>query len=347
VATMNITASGTYRLKFRATGGNTTVYLTSTTGASGTFYVDEVAIEEDKLMKAGYRFGFNGQEKDDEVAGRGNTFTAEFWEYEPRLGRRWNIDPAYAEKPWMSPYHAFSNRPVVNIDPNGALDTKYEDEDGNSLGETKDGNDATVTVGNDKKEEFKKELDGAKNQNQQNDQMRNESWIRRFGAKMEAVEGQIVPLWAINAVNSDDYNPKGGIITATATLVSIGEYKMFNKSTWYSLKQMKEYSQRFNGNGSTGGKLAHGKAWSTTLKWTGRAIGVYNAYDIAEQYMDNKINTTQLVLEQGSNAYATLGGLYGAAWGVGWEAGRLLCSQPWYRENVRPVIQDALGVPRH
>ena len=32
-----------------------------------------------------YRFGFNGQEKDNEVAGFGNITTAEFWEYDCRL----------------------------------------------------------------------------------------------------------------------------------------------------------------------------------------------------------------------------------------------------------------------
>lgn len=72
-----------------------------------------------------YRFGFNGQEKDDEVACAGNINTAMFWEYDTRLGRRWNVDPAFSIKPWMSPYHAFSNKPIYNIDPNGALDDGY------------------------------------------------------------------------------------------------------------------------------------------------------------------------------------------------------------------------------
>ena len=40
-----------------------------------------------------YRYGFNGQEKSDEIKGEGSSYTAEFWEYDPRIGRRWNIDP--------------------------------------------------------------------------------------------------------------------------------------------------------------------------------------------------------------------------------------------------------------
>ena len=40
-----------------------------------------------------YKYGFNGQERDVEISGNGNLNTAEFWEYDCRLGRRWNLDP--------------------------------------------------------------------------------------------------------------------------------------------------------------------------------------------------------------------------------------------------------------
>ena len=40
-----------------------------------------------------YRYGFNGQEKDNEIYGTGNLNTAEYWEYDARIGRRWNVDP--------------------------------------------------------------------------------------------------------------------------------------------------------------------------------------------------------------------------------------------------------------
>jgi RHS repeat-associated protein len=80
-----------------------------------------------------YRFGLNGQEKDDEVYGAtGTSYTAEFWQYDPRTGRRWNMDPV--DKPWMSPYHAFSNKPILNVDPNGANDSPIYDKAGEFLG---------------------------------------------------------------------------------------------------------------------------------------------------------------------------------------------------------------------
>jgi len=63
------------------------------------------------------RTGFGGQEKDNEVSGEGNSYTAEFWQYDSRLGRRWNRDPVI--KDWESPYACFSNNPICFNDPKG------------------------------------------------------------------------------------------------------------------------------------------------------------------------------------------------------------------------------------
>ncbi len=66
-----------------------------------------------------YRFGFNTQERDDEIAGVGNIMTAQFWEYDSRLGRRWNLDP----KPrfGISNYSTFGNNPIWFSDPKGDI----------------------------------------------------------------------------------------------------------------------------------------------------------------------------------------------------------------------------------
>lgn len=55
-----------------------------------------------------------------EIKGVGNSYTAEFWEYDPRLGRRWNIDPVNVGE--ISPYQTFAKNPIVFVDPYG-LDT--------------------------------------------------------------------------------------------------------------------------------------------------------------------------------------------------------------------------------
>ncbi len=64
-----------------------------------------------------YRYGMNGQEKDDEISGSGNMMTAMFWEYDARLGRRWNTDPK--PNPSISSYAVFNNNPIWFNDPLG------------------------------------------------------------------------------------------------------------------------------------------------------------------------------------------------------------------------------------
>jgi RHS repeat-associated protein len=66
------------------------------------------------------RYGFNGMEKDDEVKGEGNSYTTEFRQYDPRVGRWLSIDPLFKNFPWQSPYVAFDNNPIINNDPKGA-----------------------------------------------------------------------------------------------------------------------------------------------------------------------------------------------------------------------------------
>ncbi len=64
-----------------------------------------------------YRYGFQGQEKDDEISGEGNSYSAEFWQYDPRVARRWNTDPVVVAN--ESPYAAFRNSPIMFNDPEG------------------------------------------------------------------------------------------------------------------------------------------------------------------------------------------------------------------------------------
>ena len=84
---------------------------------------------------ANYRYGFNGQEKSTEINGSGNLYTALFWEYDSRIGRRWNLDPV--KKPWQSDYLTFSNNPIWKLDPNG--DDDFFNSNGTFLHRTKTG----------------------------------------------------------------------------------------------------------------------------------------------------------------------------------------------------------------
>ncbi len=65
---------------------------------------------EAEEAKGAYRYGFNaGSEKDDEIFI--GAYTAEYWEYDSRLGRRWNVDPLYSDD--ESPYVTFYNNPPL------------------------------------------------------------------------------------------------------------------------------------------------------------------------------------------------------------------------------------------
>jgi len=62
-----------------------------------------------------YRFGFNGMEKDTKI--NAQIYHAEFWKYDARTARRWNVDPK--TNPSMSTYNAFAGNPIFYQDPLG------------------------------------------------------------------------------------------------------------------------------------------------------------------------------------------------------------------------------------
>ena len=66
-----------------------------------------------------YRYAYNGMEHDGEVSGNGNSYTTEFRQYDPRLGRWKSLDPQAQKYPDMSPYNVFGNNPVLFLDPLG------------------------------------------------------------------------------------------------------------------------------------------------------------------------------------------------------------------------------------
>ncbi len=60
-----------------------------------------------------YRYGFQGQEKDDEIKGEGNSLNYTFRMHDPRVGRFFAVDPLAPKYPHNSPY-AFSENRVID-----------------------------------------------------------------------------------------------------------------------------------------------------------------------------------------------------------------------------------------
>jgi hypothetical protein len=97
--------------------GNATVGYKAQVMSVSDYYSfgSEIAERTYDPVKPFYRFGFNTQEKTFEL--NRDHYTAKFWEYDARLGRRWNVDP----KPTVgeSEYAVNKNNPVLNNDPDG------------------------------------------------------------------------------------------------------------------------------------------------------------------------------------------------------------------------------------
>lgn len=77
------------------------------------------------------------------MKGDGNSYTTHFRQNDPRLGRRWNIDPVV--KFHESPYATFANNPVWLVDPNGADTTLYASGSGEKI-DTKESDSEKTSI---------------------------------------------------------------------------------------------------------------------------------------------------------------------------------------------------------
>ena len=59
-----------------------------------------------------YRYGFQGQEKDDEIKGEGNSLNYKYRMHDPRIGRFFAVDPLAKSYPYMTPYQFSGNKPI-------------------------------------------------------------------------------------------------------------------------------------------------------------------------------------------------------------------------------------------
>ena len=118
-------------------------------------------------------------------------------------------------------------------------------------------------------------------------------------------------------------------------LTTIGNELYYSETygTWMG-KNFKIYKQNWGGNGITGGKNKFAKTMSNRIALLGKALGFWNAAFIEIGRRNGEISNTQSILEQGTNAFSTLGGIPGLAWGIGWELGRFTTGMEWYQEST-------------
>lgn len=84
-----------------------------------------------KFDPDGYRYGFQGQEKDDEIKREGNSVNYKYRMHDPRIGRFFAVDPLASSFAWNSPYAFAENRVIANIELEGL--ERYYAADGSVL----------------------------------------------------------------------------------------------------------------------------------------------------------------------------------------------------------------------
>lgn len=129
-------SSGTYTISFTPTQSSVQLSIAysyfNTNANTLCFTLDSVnyqqqsaSVSSTQLVQVsnkindGYRFGYNGQEKDNEVAGEGNEIEFKYRLYDPRIGKFKSADPLHKSYPWNSDYAFAENRVIDGIDLEG------------------------------------------------------------------------------------------------------------------------------------------------------------------------------------------------------------------------------------
>ena len=79
-----------------------------------------------------YRYGFQGQEKNNELKGEGNSLNYKYRMHDPRIGMFFAVDPLAPKYPWYTPYQFSGNR-VIDVVELGGLEEALPDIIGTKL----------------------------------------------------------------------------------------------------------------------------------------------------------------------------------------------------------------------
>ena len=214
-----------------------------------------------------YRYGFNGQERSTEVDAGLNSNTAEFWQYDARIGRRWNVDPKSGKYPWQSPYLVMNGNPVYLFDPLGLEATQSEDwvrtSDGQVLWDdrVKSQSDATALYGSD----AIYRAPGS-------------SYCGKGGVEVELGDNRQYKANGVSYISPDS--------TPSAPASSDGDGNSWYDETWTNVKDWwntTDFVLQGEGKLTAGLQIGvEGSAWGLN----GKVEGGYEVYDVANGTLD-------------------------------------------------------------
>ena len=103
------------------TGGNLVDAFRANLLATYDYYPFGAPMKERKYLSSDYRYGFQGQEMDDEIKGNGNSVNYKYRMHDPRLGRflAMDADSMIRKYPYYSPYAFSGNRVIDKVEIEG------------------------------------------------------------------------------------------------------------------------------------------------------------------------------------------------------------------------------------
>jgi RHS repeat-associated protein len=113
------TGEYTWRMRSSSIGTTTTQPITYSLDNLSIFYSYPYTVENCDNLADGYRFGFNGKEKESDIYGESNAYDFGARFHDTRLGRFLSVDPLAKKYTDLTPYSFAANTPIQCIDRDG------------------------------------------------------------------------------------------------------------------------------------------------------------------------------------------------------------------------------------